>query len=78
MPVLRRGAFLALVGVAIGVAAALASVRLLGSVLYGVSGGDPLAFASASLLMIGVALAASYLPARRTTRLDPLLALRHD
>jgi putative ABC transport system permease protein len=76
--VLRRGAFLALVGVAIGVVAALASVRLLGSVLYGVSGGDPLAFASASLLLIGVALAASYLPARRATRLDPLLALRHD
>jgi putative ABC transport system permease protein len=76
--VLRRGALLALVGVAIGVAAALASVRLLGSVLYGVSGGDPLAFAYASLLMIGVALASSYLPARRATRLDPLLALRHD
>jgi predicted permease len=76
--VLRRGAFLALLGVAIGVVAALASVRLLGSVLYGVSGGDSLAFASASLLMIGVALAASYLPARRATRLDPLLALRHD
>jgi putative ABC transport system permease protein len=57
--VLRRGAFLALVGVANGVVAALASVRLLGSVLYGVSRADPLAFASASLLMIRVALAAS-------------------
>ena len=70
--VLRRGALLALAGVAIGVVAALASVRLLGSVLYGVSGGDPLAFASACLLMIGVALTASYLPARRATRRSSL------
>jgi len=76
--VLRRGALLALVGVSLGVVAALASVRLLGSLMYGISGGDPLAFASAALLMIGAALAASYLPARRATRLDPLLALRHD
>ena len=78
MLVLRRSALLALIGVAIGVVAALTSVRLLKSVLYGVSSGDPLALASASLLMIGVAVAASYLPARRATRLDPLLALRHE
>jgi ABC-type antimicrobial peptide transport system permease subunit len=64
--------------VGIGVVAALASVRLLGSLLYGVSLGDPLAFAAASCLLVIVALAASYLPARRATRLDPLLALRHD
>ena len=55
---------LALAGAMVGVVGALASVRLLGSVLYGVPGGDPLAFGSASFLMIGVASAASYLPAR--------------
>jgi len=76
--VVRRGILLALAGAATGVVAALASVRLLRSLRYGVPGGDPLAFASALFLMIAVALAASYLPARRATRLDPLLALRHD
>jgi predicted permease len=76
--VLRRGTVLALIGAGIGIVAALASVRLLASMLYGVPRWDPFAFASASLLMLAVALAASYLPARRATRLDPLLALRHD
>jgi putative ABC transport system permease protein len=76
--VLRRGAVLALAGVGIGVVAAFASVQLLGSLLYGVALRDPLAFAAASCVLVVVALAASYLPARRATRLDPLLALRHD
>jgi putative ABC transport system permease protein len=76
--VLRRGVVLAFTGVGIGVVAALASVRLLGSLVYGVRLGDPLAFAAASCLLVVVALAASYLPARRATRLDPLLALRHE
>jgi predicted permease len=76
--VLHRGGALAAIGVAIGIAGALGSVRLLGSLLYGVGRGDPIAFGSAALLMVGVALAASYLPARRATRLDPLRALRHD
>jgi predicted permease len=76
--VLRRGGVLSLTGAGIGVVAALASVRLLRSLLYGVPLGDPLAFAGASSLLILVGLAASFLPARRATRLDPLLALRHD
>ena len=76
--VLRRGVVLAVTGVAMGVVGALASVRLLRSLLYGVPLGDPLAFAAASGLLLVIALAASYLPARRATRLDPLLALRHD
>jgi putative ABC transport system permease protein len=76
--VLRRGVLLALLGGAIGAVAAALSVRLLGSLLYGVPGSDPLAFASASALMIVVAVAASYFPARRATRLDPLIALRHE
>jgi putative ABC transport system permease protein len=76
--VLRRGVVLAVTGVAIGVVGALASVKLPRSLLYGVPPGDPLAFAAASGLLLVIALAASYLPARRATRLDPLLALRHD
>jgi putative ABC transport system permease protein len=76
--VLRRGIMLALAGLAVGVVAALASVRLLRGLLYGVGLGDPLAFAAAAGLLVVVAAAASYLPARRATRLDPLLALRHD
>jgi len=76
--VLRRGVALALAGVAIGLAGSLASVRMLKSLLYGVSPADPAAFAAAAILMVGVALTASWLPARRATRLDPLLALRHD
>lgn len=76
--VLRRGVVLAGCGVAVGIVAALASVRLLSSLLYGVPLGDAKAFAAASALLVIVALAASYLPARRATRLDPILALRHD
>lgn len=76
--VLRRGVVLAVTGVGIGVVVALASVKLLRSLLYGVPLGDPLAFAAAPCLLVVIALAASYLPARRATRLDPMLALRHD
>jgi putative ABC transport system permease protein len=76
--VLRRGVGLALTGLGVGVIAALASVRVLRGLLYGVALGDPLAFAAAAGVLLGVAVGASYLPARRATRLDPLLALRHD
>ena len=76
--VLGRGVALALTGLGLGAAGTLASLRLFRSLVYGVPLGDPLGFAAASGVLLLVALAASYLPARRATRLDPLLALRHD
>jgi putative ABC transport system permease protein len=74
--VLRQGITLAAYGIAIGAAASLALTRLLTSFLYHVSATDPLTFATASALFLGVALLASYLPARRATRVDPAVALR--
>jgi predicted permease len=66
------------IGAGIGVALALAASRLIGSLLFGVSTSDPFAMASALAVLIGVALAASYLPARRASRLDPTQALRYE
>ena len=74
--VLRQGLLLALSGIAIGLAASLALTRLLGSLLYRVSVTDPVTFAAGATLFAGVALLASYLPARRATRVDPMIALR--
>ena len=75
--VVRRGLVLSLVGVGIGLLAAVAAGRVLLSQLHGVSGWDPITFILASVLMVGVALIASYLPARRAAAMDPLEALRH-
>jgi putative ABC transport system permease protein len=74
--VLRQGLRLALLGVASGLAVALALTRLMRSLLFGVSATDPLIFGLATGLLVAVALLACYLPARRATRLDPLAALR--
>ena len=65
-------------GVAIGVVAALALTRLMASFLFGVRPTDLVTFSSVALLLTGVALAASYIPARRAMRTDPLNALRHE
>jgi putative ABC transport system permease protein len=76
--ILSQGARLAGFGIAIGVATAFAVTRLLAGFLYGVRPADPVTFISVCALLIGVALLASYLPARRAMRVDPLVALRHE
>jgi predicted permease len=74
--VMKRGAVLSLIGLGIGTVGALVSTRFLAGVLYGVSATDPLTFASIGLVLAVVGLAACYLPARRATRVDPLVAIR--
>jgi putative ABC transport system permease protein len=74
--VLRQGLIVASIGVAAGVIGSLAATRVLSSLLYGVSSTDPLTLAAVSLVLIAVALLATYLPARRAARIDPMAALR--
>ncbi|MGA9995891.1 MAG: ABC transporter permease [Pyrinomonadaceae bacterium] len=76
--VVWHGMILSSIGVAIGVGASLALTRFLSSLLYGVSSTDPLTFTTVVLLLIGVALLACSVPARRATRVDPLIALKYD
>jgi len=76
--VLWQGLRLAAIGVAIGVAAAMAVARLMTTLLYGVSAGDPLTFIGVAVLLSCVALTACYIPARRAMRVDPLVALRYE
>jgi predicted permease len=76
--VVRQGAFIALAGIAIGLLAAFALTRFLESLLYEVSPIDPVAYVLAAVLLFAVALAASYLPARRAGRIDPARALRAE
>jgi putative ABC transport system permease protein len=76
--VLRQGLSLTLAGVAVGALAAFGMTRVMSSLLYEVEGTDPLTYVSVSLLLIAVALAACYIPARRATKVDPLVALRYE
>jgi len=76
--VLRHGALLTTIGIGIGLAAGLALTRLIGMMLYGVSPTDPLTFSGISLLLWVVALWASFAPARRAMRVDPVVALKYD
>jgi len=76
--IVRQGALMVVPGTVIGVLAAFALARLARSVLVGVSPADPFTFAGISALLTTVALAASLIPARRATRVDPMVALRHE
>jgi len=76
--VLRQTLTLLAVGVTVGVVLALATTRSAGSLLFGLRPNDPFTFAGASLLLIGVALTASFIPAQRASRVDPMVALRYE
>ena len=76
--VLSDGARMTLVGIGIGVVAAVILTRLMASMLYGVAPTDPLTFAIVALFLSGVALLACYIPARRASRVDPVIALRYE
>jgi predicted permease len=76
--VVGQGSRLAAAGIVLGVLAALATTRLLGGLLYGVAPTDPLTFAAVAALLMAVAILACVIPARRATRVDPLIALRGD
>jgi ABC-type antimicrobial peptide transport system permease subunit len=76
--VVSQGARVVIWGVVIGIAAAFASTRLLGSLLYGVNAVDPIVFAAMALVMIGIGVLASYMPARRASSVNPIESLRSD
>jgi putative ABC transport system permease protein len=67
-----------LIGAGIGIAAALGLTRLMASQLFGITATDPITFVSVSALIVFVALLACYIPARRATRVDPMVALRYE
>ena len=76
--VLKKGLALAIAGVVLGLGASFWLTRLLASLLFGVSRTDPATFAAVGVMAVLIALVACYLPARRATRIDPLIALRAE
>jgi predicted permease len=76
--VLRNAMTMALGGIAVGAVAALLGTRLLSNMIYGVGATDPLTFVSVAAILAGVALLSSYLPARRATKVDPMVVLRYE
>lgn len=76
--VLRNALGMALLGIAIGAVLAFAATRLMRDLLFGVSSGDPITFTAVAVLLAVVTLLASYIPARRATKIDPMIALRYE
>jgi putative ABC transport system permease protein len=76
--VLRQSSAALAAGVAVGLTGAIVLARFIVNLLYGVSAGEPLAFIATALLLVAIGLLASYIPARRAAKVDPLVALRHE
>ncbi|HWG88340.1 MAG TPA: FtsX-like permease family protein, partial [Candidatus Acidoferrales bacterium] len=76
--VLRQSAGGLMIGVAVGLAGAFVLARFIVNLLYGVNTGEPLAFLGTALLLVAIGLLASYIPARRAARVDPMIALHYE
>jgi putative ABC transport system permease protein len=76
--IIKTGVLLAGTGIAVGLVAALLLTRLIASLLYGVSPTDPLTFIGVPIVLMAMAVIASYLPARRAAKVDPMVALRYE